>query len=235
MRGKLGNAPLPREEGSAGKDDGMPPRTGTGDARACCGVVAAKEGVGNGDSATANVAAVDVDVAPRDEERSEGVVGRLGVDEELDAGGYGERVRRAKDTGGGDEDDDGELVRCTRTGGGGKGDSGGSLRGVSEPAESGGGGGVDGAAVGELRPERVGKSGARSGGGARAGTDSGAGSAAGPDILRVWRGGKLGALVAGTDCLGAGARVGGSGEGTFSGGLGTRSASRINRKSRPNS
>jgi hypothetical protein len=95
--------------------------------------------------------------------------------------------------------------------------------------------GVVGAAgAGVLRPERVGGSGA-------AGDEyanSYAGSAVGATELRVGRGGKLGALeeAALNDVFGAGARIGIDG-GMFSesSGFGTRSESRINRKSRPNS
>ena len=79
-------------------------------------------------------------------------------------------------------------------------------------------------------PQRVGKSGA-------AGDDSDdAGSAICTTELRV-RGGKTGVLEgAWNNVFGAGARTGTTGE-MFpdSGGFGTRSASRIKRKSRPNS
>lgn len=94
------------------------------------------------------------------------------------------------------------------------------------------------AGVGVLRPERVGRSGA-------AGDDCADSYAGSPnaanELLRVGRGGKPGAFtaleeVALNDVFGAGARMG-VGGGTFSdsSGFGTRSASRINRKSRPNS
>lgn len=93
-----------------------------------------------------------------------------------------------------------------------------------------------GAGVGVL--QRVGRSGAAG--------DECAESDAGSDIcateLRVERRGKTGVLEeAWSDVLGAGARMGIAGEGiagemfSESGGFGTRSASRINRKSRPNS
>jgi len=86
-----------------------------------------------------------------------------------------------------------------------------------------------GAGVGVLRPERVGRSSATG--------DECAGSAVCATELRVGRGGKTGVLEeAWSDAFGAGARVGTAGE-MFpeSGEFGTRSASRINRKSRPNS
>jgi hypothetical protein len=88
-----------------------------------------------------------------------------------------------------------------------------------------------GAGVGVL--QRVGGSGA-------AGdecADSDAGSAICTTEVRVGRGGKTGVLEeAWSDAFGTGARMGIAGE-MFpeSGGFGTRSASRINRKSRPNS
>jgi hypothetical protein len=90
---------------------------------------------------------------------------------------------------------------------------------------------ADGTGVGVS--QRVGRSGA-------AGdecADSDAGSAICTTELRVGRGGKTGVLEeAWSDGFGAGARMGTAGE-MFpeSGGFGTRSASRINRKSRPNS
>lgn len=99
---------------------------------------------------------------------------------------------------------------------------------------------VDGVAgagpgVGVLRPERVGRSGA-------AGdecADSYAGSTkAAIELLRVGRGGNPGALeeAALNDVFGAEVGIGIRGV-TFSesSGFGTRSASRTNRKSRPNS
>jgi len=65
--------------------------------------------------------------------------------------------------------------------------------------------------------------------------ESGACSTVGAVVLRVIRGGKRGGLEArAADVLGVGIRIG-TGGGTFSGGFGTRSASRINRKSRPKS
>ena len=90
-----------------------------------------------------------------------------------------------------------------------------------------------GAGVGVLRPERVGRS-------DNAGdeyADSYPESAIGATELRVGRGGKPGALEeARRGGFGAEARMG-TGGGTFSEscGFGTRSASRINRKSRPKS
>lgn len=63
--------------------------------------------------------------------------------------------------------------------------------------------------------------------------ESDASSAVGA-MLRMGRGGKTGTLEVETVVLGAEARMG-TGGGTFSTGFGTRSASRINRKSRPNS
>jgi hypothetical protein len=67
--------------------------------------------------------------------------------------------------------------------------------------------------------------------------DSDAGSAICATEVRVGRGGKTGVLEeAWSDAFGAGARMGIAGEMfSESGGFGTRSASRINRKSRPNS
>ena len=88
-----------------------------------------------------------------------------------------------------------------------------------------------GAGVGVL--QRVGRSGA-------AGdecADSDVGSAICATELRVGRGGKTGVLEeAWSDAFVAGAKMGTAGE-VFSesGGFGTRSVSRINRKSRPNS
>lgn len=90
-----------------------------------------------------------------------------------------------------------------------------------------------GAGVGVLVLQRVGRSGT-------AGdecADSDASSATWATELRVGRGGKTGVFKeAWSDTFGAGARVGTVGE-MFpeSGGFGTRRASRINRKSRPNS
>lgn len=91
------------------------------------------------------------------------------------------------------------------------------------------------AGVGVLRPERVGAAGDDC-------ADSYAGSPnAANELLRVGRGGKPGAFtaleeVALNDVFGAGPMMG-VGGGTFSdsSGFGTRSASRIYRKSRPNS
>ena len=95
-----------------------------------------------------------------------------------------------------------------------------------------------GTGVGVLRPKRVGGSGA-------AGdecADSYAGSPNAANVLlRVGRGGKPGAFtaleeVALNDVFGAEEMMGvGGGTVSDSGGFGTRSASRINRKSRPNS
>lgn len=93
--------------------------------------------------------------------------------------------------------------------------------------------GMVGVGVGVGVPQRVDRSGA-------AGDDcaeSDASSAICTTELRVGRGGKTGVLEeAWSDAFGAGARMGTAGE-IFpeSGGFGTRSASRINRKSRPNS
>lgn len=87
-----------------------------------------------------------------------------------------------------------------------------------------------GAGVGVLRPERVGSAAINDCAGS-------AGSLICATELRVGRGGKTGVLEdVWSDGLGAGARVGTAGE-MFpkSGGFGTRMASRINRKSRPNS
>lgn len=64
--------------------------------------------------------------------------------------------------------------------------------------------------------------------------DSGACSTIVAVVLRVMRGGKRGGLETRADVLGVGVRMG-TGGGTFSGGFGTRSVSRINRKSRPKS
>ncbi len=85
-----------------------------------------------------------------------------------------------------------------------------------------------GAGVGMLRPERVGRSGATG--------DECAEPASCATELYVGRGGKTGVLEDAWDAFGAGARTGTCG-GMFpaSAGIGTRSASRINRKSRPNS
>lgn len=96
--------------------------------------------------------------------------------------------------------------------------------------------GMVGAGAGVGVPQRVGGSGA-------AGdefADSDASSAICTTELRVGRGGKTGVLEkAWSDAFGAGARMGTMGTAgemfPESGGFGTRSASRINRKSRPNS
>lgn len=90
-----------------------------------------------------------------------------------------------------------------------------------------------GAGVGVLLPERVGRSGAA----VDECADSNSGSAICATELRVGRGGKPGVLEeAWRDAFGAEARTGTAGE-MFpeSSGFGTRSASRINLKSRPNS
>jgi hypothetical protein len=88
-----------------------------------------------------------------------------------------------------------------------------------------------GASVGVL--QRAGRSGAA--GDVRA--DSDTGSAICATELRVGRGGKTGVLEETlSDAFVAGARMGTAGEMfSESGGFGTRSVSRINRKSRPNS
>ena len=89
-----------------------------------------------------------------------------------------------------------------------------------------------GAGVGVLR--RVGRSGVT--GDERAESDAGSAICATTE-LRMERGGKAGILEeAWSGAFGSGARMGSDGE-MFpeSGGFGTRSVSRINRKSRPNS
>jgi hypothetical protein len=161
--------------------------------------------------------------------RRYGVVGRLDVD--VGIGGNGERVRRPMEPAsmGDCGCADGELLRCTSMATDGTGDDMGALR-DARAGES--VGSVSGATVGVLDPERLDKSAAGPGGGMDA--DSGACSYAGAAALRVARGGKLGASEAMSDVVGAGARTG-TGGGMFSSGFGTRSASRINRKSRPNS
>ncbi len=214
-RTESGDAPARREAGT-GEGRG---RTGTGETSACC--VVAEDGTSD---------AVDVDAeVPRDGVRRDGVVGRLDVDAGI--GGNGERVRRPMEppSMGDCGCADGELLRCTSIATDGIGDGMGALR-DARAGES--VGGVGGATVGVLRPERVDKSATGPGGGVDA--DSGACSSAAAAALRVARGGNLGALEAMSDVVGAGARTG-TGGGMFSSGFGTRSASRINRKSRPNS
>jgi hypothetical protein len=166
----------------------------------------------------------DAEEVPREVGR-EGVVGRLGLD--VAGGRYGERARRpmeAESMGDCDCCVDGELLRCTSIATDATGEGTGAERGVRSGESV---GGVGGAAAGVLRPERVGKSTAGPGDGSAACSAAGA-------VLRAVRGGKPGALEARTDELGAGARMG-TGGGMFSGGFGTRSALRINRKSRPKS
>ena len=84
---------------------------------------------------------------------------------------------------------------------------------------------------GVLRPERVGSSGVRAGDekSMLPRTESG-----GAGVLRADRGGKSAPLEVGSDAFGAGARIGTCGV-TVSRGFGTRSASRMKRKSSPNS
>ena len=88
-----------------------------------------------------------------------------------------------------------------------------------------------GADIGVFRSERVDSSGVLLGD-ATINLPSTCSGAAG--VLRAERGGTSVPLTAGRDALGAGARIGTCG-GTFSRGFATRSASRIKRKSRPNS
>ena len=84
---------------------------------------------------------------------------------------------------------------------------------------------------GVFRPERVGSSGVRAGDekSMLPRTESG-----GAGVLRADRGGKSAPLEVGSDAFGAGARIGTCGV-TVSRGFGTRSASRMKRKSSPNS
>jgi hypothetical protein len=188
----------------------------------------ASAGCVEAEGGTSDTVEADAEEVPREVGR-EGVEGRLGLD--VAGGGYGERARRpmeAENMGDCDCCVDGELLRCTSIATDATGEGTGTVRGVRSGESV---GGVGGAAAGVLRPERVGKSTAGPGGGV--GDGSGTCSAAGA-VLRAVRGGKPGALEARTDELGAGAKMG-TGGGTFSGGFGTRSALRINRKSRPKS
>jgi hypothetical protein len=88
-----------------------------------------------------------------------------------------------------------------------------------------------GAESGVFRPERTGSSGVLPGDD-RSVVPSAASGGAG--VPRAEREGTSVTLEVGSDALGAGARIGTCG-GTFSNGFGTRSASKMKRKSRPNS
>lgn len=189
--------------------------------------VGAREGVGVPARAGVGV------VVPRGGESGTGVAG---VFMDAEGGGRGERVRRmigAVKVGEGVEESEREDVDGWLT----------------DERERGRGGGEGVAAdVDTLRRVRVGRSGANAesgvfrseredSSGVMAGDDSsaipraGSGSAG---VLRVERGGTSVPLDVGCDALGAGARIGTFG-GTFPTGFGTRSASRMKRKSRPNS
>jgi hypothetical protein len=168
---------------------------------------------------------------------------------DAEGGGRGERVRRVMgvvNVGEGDEererereDVEGWLADESERGSGG-----GVPVLVPVPGAVGGRGeGVDalrwrragrsgaGAERGVLRPDRVGSSGVMAGDeySILPSTDSG-----GAGVLRAERGGTSVPLEGGSDAFGAGARIGTCG-GTFSRGFGTRSASKMKRKSRPNS
>ncbi len=177
-----------------------------------------------------------------------GVAERLEVFTDAEGGGRGERVRReigAVKVGEGDdesesEDEDGwladESVRGSGRGGVpvaavvvGRGEGAAAGAGALRRIRAGRSG--PGADSGVFRPERAGSSGVMAGDDTSADPSSGSGGAG---VLRVEREGTSVPLEVGSDALGAGARIGTCG-GTFSRGLGTRSASRMKRKSRPNS
>ena len=168
---------------------------------------------------------------------------------DAEGGGRGERVRRVIGTVKvGEEDEESEsesedvegwLADESERGSGGgvlvlvPGGRGDDIVGVDalrwrRAGRSGAGAGVE---RGVLRPERVGSSGVRAGDekSMLPRTESG-----GAGVLRADRGGKSAPLEVGSDAFGAGARIGTCGV-TVSRGFGTRSASRMKRKSSPNS
>lgn len=180
--------------------------------------------------------------------RGEGVEAFV-VFTDAEGGGRGERVRRVIGTVKvGEEDEESEsesedvegwLADESERGSGGgvlvlvPGGRGDDIVGVDalrwrRAGRSGAGAGVE---RGVLRPERVGSSGVRAGDekSMLPRTESG-----GAGVLRADRGGKSAPLEVGSDAFGAGARIGTCGA-TVSRGFGTRSASRMKRKSSPNS
>ena len=161
---------------------------------------------------------------------------------DTEGGGRGERVRRVigvVKVGEGVDDDDVEwedvdgwwVADESERGSGvpvvvGRGeDAAGALRRV-RAGRSGGS-----AEIGVFRPERTGSSGVMAGDDRNAVPSTDSGSAG---VLRAERDGTSVPLEVGSNALGAGARIGTNGV-TSSKGLGTRSASRMKRKSRPNS
>ena len=180
--------------------------------------------------------------------RGEGVEAFV-VFTDAEGGGRGERVRRVIGTVKvGEEDEESEsesedvegwLADESERGSGGgvlvlvPGGRGDDIVGVDalrwrRAGRSGAGAGVE---RGVLRPERVGSSGVRAGDekSMLPRTESG-----GAGVLRADRGGKSDPLEVGSDAFGAGARIGTCGV-TVSRGFETRSASRMKRKSSPNS
>ena len=169
---------------------------------------------------------------------------------DAEGGGRGERVRRVIGTVKvGEEDEESEsesedvegwLADESERGSGGgvpvaavPGGRGDDIVGVDalrwrRAGRSGAGAGVE---RGVLRPERVGSSGVRAGDekSMLPSTESG-----GAGVLRADRGAMSDPLEVGRDAFGAGARIGTCGA-TVSRGFGTRSASRMKRKSSPNS
>lgn len=108
-------------------------------------------------------------------------MGRLGLDAE--EGGYGERVRRPTEAErmGDCDGPDGELLRCTSIAADGTGEGMGAERGVRAGESV---GGVGGAAVGVVHPERVGGSTTGPGG---VDADSGPCSTTDGGVLRMTR------------------------------------------------
>ena len=180
--------------------------------------------------------------------RGEGVEAFV-VFTDAEGGGRGERVRRVIGTVKvGEEDEESEsesedvegwLADESERGSGGgvlvlvPGGRGDDIVGVDalrwrRAGRSGAGAGVE---RGVLRPERVGSSGVRAGDekSMLPSTESG-----GAGVLRADRGAMSDPLEVGRDAFGAGARIGTCGA-TVSRGFGTRSASRMKRKSSPNS
>ena len=210
--------------------------TGTGDGERM------DDGVGVGTRAGVGVPARagGTGVVPRG-----GVIGTgVEVFKDADGGGRGERVRRVigiVKVGEGDEEEsesddvDGWLAEenVRRSGGdvpfavGGIGERGVGTEALRRIRAGRSGIGVD---TGVLRPERVDISGVRAGDDTSIVPSADSGGAG----VRAERGGTSVPLEVGTDAFGAGARIGTCG-GTFSRGFGTRSASRMKRKSRPNS